>query len=185
MSDAAPTADTAGATTEPATADVPTSDDTDWKAEAEKWSALAKKHEGRAKSNAEAAKELEEFRRQSMTDQEKAVADARAAARAEALTEAGTKVAAAELRAAAAGRMTPEQVDVLLDGLNVARFLDENGDVDRAALVAFIDGIAPASEEKRNQLLDLGQGTRSTSTTPLNGDPLLRDLKNLLGPPRR
>jgi hypothetical protein len=38
--------------------DTSTTDEKDWKAEAEKWRALARKHEGNAKTNASAAQEL-------------------------------------------------------------------------------------------------------------------------------
>ena len=52
-------------------------------ADLEKWKAQARKHEERAKANANAAKELEQVRQASMSDQEKAVEIARQQARAE------------------------------------------------------------------------------------------------------
>ena len=96
-------------------------DGTDWKAEADKWQALARKHEDRAKTNSQAAKELEEFRRQSMTDQERAIEAARSEAKQEAVAAFAGRVAEAELRAAAAGRLTDDQVSTLLDGVNLTR----------------------------------------------------------------
>lgn len=187
MSDTS-TADTATDTTTTTTttsADTGTdtgTDSTDWKAEAEKWQNLAKKHEKRAKDNATAASELDKVRQQSMTEQERAVEQARVEARTAALAEVGGKVAAAEIRAAAAGRLAPEQVDVLLDGINLARFLDDSGDVDRDKVTTFVDGIAPkADETTTTQFPDLGQGSRSADTNALNGDPLERALKSKLG----
>ena len=129
----------------------------------------------------EQAKELEKFRQQSMTETEKLVEQARAEARTAALAEAGGKVARAEIRAAAAGRLDQAALDVLIDGLNLAKFLDDDGEVDTAKVAAFVDGIAPKAEEdeKPAGFPDLGQGARSA--TPLNGDPLLRDVKHVLG----
>ena len=157
----------------------------DLTAEVEKWKAQARKHEERAKANAKAAQELEEFRKQSMSETEKAIEQARTEGRQQALTEAGGKVAAAELRAAATGRMTTEQMDTLLEGINLARFVDDDGEVDRDAVVKFVDGIAPPPTEDEQAVtaaLDLGQGARRTGqNAALNGDPLLRDLKAKLG----
>ena len=173
MTDTAP-AD-APATEEPDVAETETSEpDTgdqgpDLAAELDKWKAQARKHEERAKANAKAAKELEEFRKQSMTETEKAIEEARTEGRRQALTEAGTKVAAAELRAAAAGRMTAEQLDTLLDGINLARFIDDDGEVDRDALAGFVDGIAP-QKDSTGSPLDLGQGARGTGAGPAKTD---------------
>lgn len=177
MSDTAATTET----TEIVATETTETDAPDLTAEVEKWKALSKKNEDRAKANAEAAKELEKFRQQSMTETEKLVEQARAEARTATLAEAGGKVARAEIRAAAAGRLDQAALDVLIDGLNLAKFLDDDGEVDTAKVAAFVDGIAPKAEEdeKPAGFPDLGQGARST--TPLNGDPLLRDVKNALG----
>lgn len=174
MSDTAPaTGETTDATE---TTETGTVEEVDWKAEADKWKAQARKHEERAKTNASAVKDLEQFRQASMTEQEKAVEQAKADARAAAFAEVGAKVAKAEVRAAAAGRLADEQVDTLLDGLNLAAFLDADGEVDRDRITAFIDGIVP---KQTDTFPDLAQGARSEAVA-LNGDPLLRDLKSKL-----
>lgn len=174
MSDTAETTTTE--TTETTDTDAP-----DLPAEVEKWKGLAHKHEKRAKDNAEAAKQLEQFKQQSMTDTEKAIEQARAEARADALAESGGKVAKAELRAAAAGRLDAEALDMLLDGINLAKFLDEDGEVDAVKVQAFMDGIAPKSETTTAvAALDLGQGARGNNHA-LNGDPLEQSLKAKLG----
>lgn len=184
MSDTAPTADVGDTQTDPPEPDTG-EDGADLAAEVDKWKAQARKHEERAKANAKAAQELEEFRKQSMSDTEKAIEQARAEGRQQALTEAGSKVAAAELRAAATGRMTGEQLDTLLEGINLTRFIDEDGEVDRLAVTKFVDGIAPQPTEETTTtapVLDLGQGARGTGqNAALNGDPLLRSLKDKLG----
>jgi hypothetical protein len=156
----------------------------DWAAEAAKWRDLARKHEERSKANATAAKELEQLRQQSMSDQEKAVAEAKAAGLAEGLVAGAAKVAAAEVRAAAAGR--PIDVEALLEGTNLAVFIDDDGEVDRVKIARFVDGIAPkpdgTDQDIRHGFPDLGQGARGGGqNAALNGDPLLRDIKSKLG----
>jgi hypothetical protein len=141
----------------------------------------ARKWEERAKANAKAAKELEEFRQQSMTEAERAIEQARTEARREALTEVGAKVAAAEIRAAATGRMSGEQLATLLDNVNLARFIGDDGEVDRDAVSSFVEGIAPPPAEQVAPRVDLGQGTRNPQNMPLNGDPVERALKDALG----
>lgn len=140
--------------------------ETDWKAEAEKWQGLARKHEDRAKANASAAKELETVRQSSMTEQERAVAQAKVEARTEALREAGGRLVAAEVRAAAAGRLDDRQLSTLLDGLNVAAFVSEDGEVDAKRIGQFVDGIAPKNSTAGDPtgFPDLGQGARGLNT---------------------
>ena len=165
MSEQAPPAEPAEPAAPAATPDEGQEPDTgsDLAAEVEKWKTHARKHEERAKANSDAAKELAELKKQSMSEQEKAVDQAKAEARAAALAEFGGKVAAAEVRAAAAGRLSTDQINALLENLNVARFLDDSGEVDRSKVDAFIDGIAPKSENGR--VPNLGQGVRQPSAS--------------------
>lgn len=157
----------------------------DWAAEATKWRDLARKHEERAKANAKAASELEELRQQSMSDLERAVAQARAEGRAEGLSVGTSRLAAEAIRAAAAGRLSAEQVDALLEVTNLAVFIGEDGDIDRDKINRLVEGMAPpppAEEDTRHGFPDLGQGARGTAASAaLNGDPLLRDIKKKLG----
>jgi hypothetical protein len=148
-------------------------DTTDWKAEAERWKGLARKHEDRAKANATAARELDDARKQSMTDVERAVAEARIEARRETLVETGARLVDAEVRAAAAGRAV--DVTALLEATDRQRFIGEDGEPDTKAIRTWVERIAP----KTNALPDLGQGTRSSE--PLNGDPLEQSLRLKLG----
>lgn len=156
----------------------------DLQAELAKWKAQSRKHEDRAKANAAAARELDELRAKHMTEQERAVHEARAEARREALAEASSKLVAAELRARAAGRMNAEQLEVLLGAVDTRTFTTDTGDVDVERVAAYIDGIAPApidTPPPTPGFPDLGQGNRGASNTALNGDPLLRDLTAKLG----
>lgn len=130
-------------------------------AEIRKWRALARKHEDRAKANSGAAKELEDLRKQSMTEQERAVEQAKADARTATLAEVGGKLAAAEIRAALTGRMDSDRVTALLEGLNPAVFLGEDGEVDTGKVSKWVDGVAPKPDPDGNKPFpDLGQGRR-------------------------
>lgn len=189
MSDTA-TSDTT--TTEPATSAPATGADsgneTDWKAEAEKWKELSRRNEERAKANATAAKERDELKQRTQTEAEKAIGEAKAEGRAEALRETGGKLVKAEVRAQSAGRLEAAQIDALLEGLNPTAFLTEEGDVDAGKVKAFVDGIAPSRTDDTEEtsttfpkVPDLGQGARGRETMALNGDPILRDVKAKLG----
>lgn len=139
----------------------------DTAAEIAKWKELARKHEDRAKANAGAAKELEQLRQQSMTDQEKAVAQAVANATAETRTavlrEVGSTMVDAEVRAAAAGRSV--DVDALLDGLDRGRFIGDDGQPDRKLIGSWIDRVAPSASPPSG-FPDLGQGVRGGRAQP-------------------
>lgn len=132
--------------------------ETDWKAEAEKWQGLARKHEDRSKANAAAAKELAEIRKSSMSDIEKAVAEATERTRAETMASIGARLVDAEVRVAASGRQV--DVDALLDGMDRSRFIDAAGEVDAKAVKAWIEKLAP---ERTTSATDLGQGARGTA----------------------
>lgn len=151
-----------------------TEPEVDWKAEAEKFKALHRKQEERAKANANAAKELEQLRQATMSDTEKAVEIARQQARAEALAELGGELVSEAIRAAVAGRGVDP--DALLEGLDPTRFITEDGRPDRDAITAWVDRIAPKSQ---NGFPDLGQGARNV---PLGGDKLEQLLRQSINP---
>lgn len=182
MTDVAPDTGT-DATTEDQTIETETAGDTPTvealQAELDKWKSQARKHEDRAKANAAAAKELEQVRAESMTEQERAVAEASAKARAETLAEVGGRLAASEVRVAAAGRLDDEQLAVILDSVDLTKFLMEDGQVDTDRVRAFVDGITPKPTDNAFPP-DLGQGARG-GTPALGSDPLLQALKNTVG----
>lgn len=142
----------------------------------------ARKWEDRAKTNAKAAQELDQLKQSSMNDTEKAVAQARAEARTEALREVGGRLAEAAIRVAAAGRNV--DVDALLEGVDASKFLDDNGDPDTKAIAAWVDRVAPATDEsdnKPNPKRDLGLGPRGQPNAALNSNELEQALKNAVG----
>jgi hypothetical protein len=120
-------------------------DTTDHKAEAEKYKALMRKWQERAKGNAAAAKELAQLKREGMSEVEKRVDEAVAAARAEERVKAGERVARSAFLAAAKGRIdSPRDV---ADELNLRKYVDpETGEVDDDAITALVDKIAPKSD---------------------------------------
>jgi hypothetical protein len=116
----------------------PATGEPDWKAHAKEW-------EKRARENSKAAADLAELKKQSMTDQEKAVEAAKAEGRTAAATEYGARLAAAEFRAAvaAAGLDLGEASDLI----DKSQFVTDTGDVDDTAIkaaVAKLAKLAPA-----------------------------------------
>ena len=80
---------------------------------------------------------LSALQQQGMTDQEKAVADAKAAGRSEAIREAGLRVAAAEFRAMAAGKLADPEA--ALEVLNLSAFVNDEGEVDKKAMAKMVE----------------------------------------------
>lgn len=174
MSDTAPETGTDPEPTPPP-ADPPADPETDWQAEAEKWKKLSRKNEERAQANAEAQAELDRIRREQLPDHERQLEEARAAARAEAAAEFGSKLAAAEMRAALAGRNV--DIDALLEGVDAARFVDGDGNPDRDRITSWAERIAPAPDPNTPPPVpDTGGGAG-----PVSGKPLLtrQDLQNM------
>lgn len=143
----------------------------DHKAEAEKYKALMRKHEQRAKENATAAKELAELRKQSMSDQERAVEEASAKARAEERVRLAGKLARQGFLAAAAGRI-PNAADVA-DDLNLGKYVGEDGEIDESGLAQLVERLAPPKPEKKpdpeqqekSKGRGFDQGARGTGAT--------------------
>lgn len=155
---------------------------TDWEAEVEKWKKESRKWEERAKGNSKAVKELDDLKRTSMTDQEKAVADAVAKAQADWNRDSGKRLAAAEIRALSAGRLDDARLGALMSGISLENFLTEDYEPDVKAINSFLDGIAPKSTN-----LDLGQGARGNGNggaIPLNSDELTQKVMDALNIPR-
>ncbi len=76
----------------------------------------------------------------SMTEQERAVAEAKAAGKAEAAQEAALKLAAAEFRARAKGRIV--NPDAALKVLDLAKLLGKDGEPDTKAIDALVEELA-------------------------------------------
>lgn len=146
---------------------------TDWQAEAErlrveneKNDALRQKHEKRAKENAQKAKDYDDLQRQHQTDSERAVADARAEGEQTAADKYRSKLARQALARAAATeqRSIPAAA---VERMNLADLVDDDGEVDEAALTALVAGFAPLEQappepDPRRRVV-AGQGPRSST----------------------
>ena len=141
----------------------------DWQAEAEKWKSLARKHEDRAKENGAAARELEKLREASLSEAEKAVAEAEKRGRTAALTEVSQRLAAAEIKAALTG-IVKDPADIVGD-LNLAKFVTADGDVDAKAVTALKDRYAALAPTR---VADLKQGAHPAPPAAFNGNDWLR-----------
>ncbi len=130
-----------------------------------------------------AEKELEALRTANLSETEKAIAEATSKARNDALAEVGTRLVRAEFRAQAAGRV--DGLDELLDDLNLAKFLTEDGEPDVKAIEKAVSRFAPkaAAETTRKPgpRPDLSQGGSKNNDMALNSDGLTEALKAAVG----
>lgn len=150
MSEATPEAAPAGEPTQQAAAqpDPASADTTDWKAEARKW-------EERAKKDRQAATELERQRQASMTEAERAVAEAEARGRSSAAQDFGKRLATSEIRAAAAD--AGADLTGVFDYLDLGRFVADDGEPDAKAIRTFVGGLPKRQSDPLGQVnLDLG-----------------------------
>ena len=113
--------------------------------------------------------QLAELQKAQMSDQEKAIAEAVAAAEARVRTETGGRLGDAEFKAAMAGRNG--DVAALLDGLDRSKFLDADGQPDAARIAEWVDKVAPKVDPKPPSAQDMGQGSRNRDSVGQITDP--------------
>lgn len=124
--------------------------------------------ERRARKAAE--KELETLRKAAMTDQEKAVAEAKAAGLADANKATAPRLVKAELRAAAAEAGVPKAaLDSFLDYADLTRFLDDAGQVDDKAVTAAVKRLGGG-----NGRPNFDGGARGNAAPPADMNALIR-----------
>lgn len=113
--------------------------------------ALARERKDNTALKAKYDRQAKEMTEAQMSEQEKAVAKARDEGKAEALKAAGMRLAAAEFRAAAAGKIADPAAAV--DLVDLSRFVDDDGEPDSDAIAKAVDrlaaGAAPASPNGR------------------------------------
>ncbi|MFG2468719.1 hypothetical protein ACGFXB_25135 [Streptomyces canus] len=125
-----------------------------WKAEGLKPAQIAerlkasRKWEQRAKKNSTAAEELARLKREGMSEQEAAVA----AARAEERVKSGERIARSAFLAAAKGRI-PDPKEVVED-INLRKYVDDDGEVDDDAIAKLVDKLAPKQSGKDDEADD-------------------------------
>lgn len=161
-------------TDQPPAATPDTGDSRDWKAEAEKWQALARKHEDRAKANSTAATELDKFRKAQMTETEKAVAEAEQRGRSAATTAAAGRLARAEFRAAAAGRVERDALDGFLEYADLSKFVGDDGEPDVKSIDAVVKRLAGPQKPP-----DFDGGARQTAGKTTDMNALIRQRAGL------
>lgn len=141
----------------------------DWKAEYEKAEKKARDWEARSKGNHEAVKELEALKRTSMTDLEKAVADARTEAKTEAAREHAAELVDARIEAAAAGKVPADRLAKALAPVDRRYFIGDDGTVDVKKVADFVSTLATDGGPA-----DLGQGNRG-GAAPTDMNSLIRN----------
>ena len=157
MTEAAPeSTPTLESTDQPADGAEQKVDETDWKAEARKW-------EQRAKENKQAAAELEKQRKASMTEAERAVAEAEARGRTAATQEYGQRLAKSEIRAAA--KEAGADLKGVFDYLDLGRFVGEDGEPDAKQIEAFV---AALPKENTTPSFDGGSRTPQRQAGDMN-----------------
>lgn len=113
--------------------------------------------------------ELAKLRAATMTEQERAVAAAKAEGRAEAARDAGLLVAAAEFRAAAAGKIA--NPEAALAALDLSKLVGDNNEPDRKAIARLVEQLAAVPDPG-------GRVPPGARTPALNGDTdWLRSIK--------
>lgn len=142
--------------TDPKADEAPDTDEseTDLKAELEKWKALSRKNEQQAKANAQAAKELDALKKESLTDQERLIESTREETRLAVRLEYASKLVDAELKSALTGRTVEGNALLAFDK---SQFIDAAGDIDTEAVQAWVEAHTKTPEPS---IPDLGQGIR-------------------------
>jgi hypothetical protein len=114
-------------------------------------------------------RQIAQLRQGQMTDQERAVAEAREEGRKDAAKTTGLMLAAAEFRALAIGKLA-DPGKMLDDGdLNLARFVDDAGNIDKRALARLVERLAQAAAPAVN-----GPGVPAGPRGATPGDDFLR-----------
>lgn len=127
---------------------------TDWEAEAKKW-------EKRAKENGAKAKQFDTERQASMSEAEKAVAEAEKRGRTAATSEFSQRLVRSEFDALAGRRNPDVKTDEVLEYIDLAKFVGEDGEPDSKAIQAAVERLVPeaAGQAARPPGFDSGSRT--------------------------
>jgi hypothetical protein len=118
--------------------------------------------------------ELKKRAAAAMTDQERAVAEAELRGRTAALAGAGTRLARAEIRAAAAGRVDADALSGFLEYADLSKFLGADGEPDAKAIEAAVGRLAGPTRQT-----NFDGGARTTGAKPTDMNALIRRLAGL------
>jgi hypothetical protein len=145
----------------------PEQDTTDWKAEARKW-------QTRAKQWSTENKEYQKAKEASMSDAEKAIAEAETRGRTAAVTEYGSRLVRTEFDASAARRNPDFKTADVLEYVDLSRMVGEDGEPDKKAIADAVKRLIP--EPQGSAPVNLNGGSR-TPAEPARGfgDQLRRE----------
>lgn len=131
----------------------------------------SRKWEARAKENLKAKTELEKQQQASMTEAERAVAEAETRGRTAATTEFGKELAQTQFDALA-GRRNPDfDTAKALEFVDLTKFLGEDGKPDGAAITAAVERLVPAPAPGTPSF---DGGTRTTAPAPQGMSQMIR-----------
>ena len=137
-----------------------------------------------AKHRTEAKKwqaEVDKVRKSSLTEAEQAVLEAEQRGRQAVLSDFGQRLARSAFVAEAARRNPAYDAQSVLDDLNLARYVGEDGEPDSKAIAAAVERLVPAPAQASGlPRPDPSQGATHTAL-PLNGDPIEKALRQKLG----
>jgi hypothetical protein len=138
--------------------------------ERDKWQHFARVHEDKWKT---LSKELDDLRKASLPDSERAIEEAKEKARTETLAEVGSRLANAELRAAAAaaGVEIPDTVSQYLD---VSRFIGDDGNPNAEAISTFVASLPQPKAPKFPQNVGIGPQGSGSGIPQLTREDLAR-----------
>jgi hypothetical protein len=142
--------------TPPADTKAPTAEDV-----ARLTAALDKERELR-KAAEKTARERENERRASMEEGERALLEAEERGRSAVRTEYGQRLARTEFLAEAARRNPGYDATAILDDLNLARYIGEDGEPQSKAIAAAVERLVPAATSNGIPRPDPSQGPRAT-----------------------
>ncbi len=125
-----------------------------------------------AEKQAKAAqRELEQLRQAQMSESEKAVAEAVARGRTEATVQFGQRLAAAQFVAEAAKRNPDFDAASVLEDLNLAKYVTDDGEPDGKGLASVVERLVPDRVSNPRPAGDVGLGPRPTAPAPVDGSP--------------
>lgn len=119
--------------------------------------------------------DLKKKAKAAMSDQERAITEAEQRGRSVALQSAGSRLAKAELRAAAAGQVSPEALDGFLEYADLSRFVGEDGEPDSKAIAAAVKKLSGSAPSKTT---NFDGGARSSADKP---DDMNAQIRRLAG----
>lgn len=117
--------------------------------------------------------ELEKVRQAGLSEQEKAVATAKAEGATEAAKAAAPRLVRAEFRAAAAGQVDKQTLDAYLEDVDLSKFIGDDGEPDLKAIEARIKRLGGGKST------DFDGGARSTAAKPSDMNSQIRQLAGL------